>query len=244
MGTDFTQLNALLKEDNILTYKMQYQLFYSPGAKKDMTLWFGDGAAMMLDHSLHIFGKEETLDRFLTGLSPGEYSFFGVAIDLLPLIQKHFTDISSDENCTAYTLDPEDFTGTTEPLGNLSVEDAPLINQLWAYKHPGSEEYFRDIIKAYPSSAIRVDGKLAGWAVCYDAIDDMVNLGSLRVLVPYRHRGYGKKLASSLIAKVLAMGKTPMIHIVDSNIASRNLSMGVGFKSYAKKIFWGSGQKK
>lgn len=244
MEIDFSRLNALLKEDNILTYKMQYQLFYSPGAKKDMTLWFADGAAMILDHSLHIFGKEETLDRFFKDLPSGEYSFFGVAIDLLPLLRQHFTDISRVENCTAYTLDPEDFTGTPDLLGNLSVEDAQIINQLWDYKHPGSEEYFKDIIKAYPSSAIGVDGKLVGWAVCYDAIDNMVNLGSLRVLEPYRHLGYGKKLASSLIAKVLAMGKTPMIHIVDSNIASRNLSMGVGFKPYHKKIFWGSGQKK
>ena len=77
-----------------------------------------------------------------------------------------------------------------------------------------------------------------------DEIDDMVNLGSLRVLEPYRNRGYGRKLASSLIAKVLATGKTPMIHIIDSNIASRNLSMGIGFKPHSKKIFWGSGTKK
>jgi predicted GNAT family acetyltransferase len=51
-------------------------------------------------------------------------------------------------------------------------------------------------------------------------------------------------LASSLIAKVLATGKTAMIHIIDSNIASRNLSMGIGFKPHSKKIFWGSGTKK
>lgn len=244
MPIDFAQLNALLKEDNVLTYKLQYHLFFSHGELTDGTLWFADDAVMLLAHGLHMFGREETLDRFLKDLSPGEYSLFGVATSLLPLLQEHFSRIDSDEDCTAYTLSPEDFTGTPEPLDNLAVTEAEFVNQHWTYKFPGSEEYFKHIIKAYPSSVIRVDGKPAGWAVCYDAIEDMVNLGSLRVLEPYRNRGYGRKLASSLIAKVLALGKTPMIHILDSNIPSRNLSMGIGFKPYPKKIFWGSGVKK
>jgi GNAT superfamily N-acetyltransferase len=244
MRIGFSKLNALLKEDTVLTYKMQYQLFYSPGELKGSTLWFADGAAMLLDHGLHMFGEEEVLDRFLGELPSGEYSLFGVACSLLPLLQKHFAVIDSDEDCTAYTLSPEDFTGRPEPLDNLVEAEAEFVNQHWTYKFPGSEEYFKHIINTYPSSVIRVDGKPAGWAVCYDAIEDMVNLGSLRVLEPYRNRGYGRKLASSLIAKVLALGKTPMIHILDSNIPSRNLSMGIGFKPYPKKIFWGSGVKK
>lgn len=245
MKLDFAELAALLKEDTVITYKMQYQLFHSPRTQKELTLWFADGAAMLLDHSLLLYGKENALDRFLSDLTPGkEYSFFGVATSLLPLLEKHFTGIVQDEDCTAYTLTPEDFSGAPESLDTLTVADAEFVNEHWTYKDEGSLEFFKHILKAYPSSAIRVDGKLAGWAVCYDAIDDMANLGSLRVLEPYRHLGYGRKLASSLIAKVLAAGKTPMIHIIDSNIASRNLSMGIGFKPHNKKIFWGSGIKK
>ncbi len=244
MKIDFAELAALLKEDSVITYKMQYQLFHSPRAKKDIRLWFADGAAMMLDHSLHMYGNEQALDRFLNDLAPGEYSFFGIATSLLPLLKRHFTGIVSDEDCTAYTLSPEDFTGSPEPSESLTVADAEFVNEHWTYKDEDSLEIFRYSLKAYPSSAIRIDGKLAGWAVCYYAIDDMVNLGSLRVLEPYRNRGYGRKLASSLIAKVLATGKTAMIHIIDSNIASRNLSMGIGFKPHSKKIFWGSGTKK
>ena len=245
MKLDFAELTALLKEDSIITYKMQYQLFHSPRAKKDIRLWFADGAAMMLDHSLHMYGKEQALEQFLQDLAPGrEYLFYGIAKGLLPMLERHFTGIVSNEDCTAYTLRPEDFAGDPETLDTLTVADAEYVNEHWTYKDKGSLEFFQHILKAYPSSAIRVDGKLAGWAVCYDAIDDMANLGSLRVLEPYRHLGYGRKLAASLIAKVLAAGKTPMIHIIDSNIASRNLSMGIGFKPHSKKIFWGSGTKK
>ena len=80
--------------------------------------------------------------------------------------------------------------------------------------------------------------------MCYDAIEDMVNLGSLRVLEEYRQQGLGRKLALDLVGKVLATGKTPMVHIMDDNIASRTLSMGIGFTPYSEKLFWGRGKKK
>ena len=57
-----------------------------------------------------------------------------------------------------------------------------------------------------------------------------------------RRQGLGSKLAR--VVKVLATGKTPMVHILDDNIASRTLSMEIGFTPYRERIFWGRGVKK
>jgi GNAT superfamily N-acetyltransferase len=245
MKIDFHEVYVLLRQEPILTYKMLHRLFHSPLDSR-LKLWFGDGAAMLLDHSLHMYGEEKALDRFLAQLESGrEYSFFGVPCKYLPLLNGHFQGIQCEEQTSAYTITASDFVGQpAEPLDSLTLADAEFVNEHWTYKHEGSLDFFKHIIATYPSSAVRIDGQLAGWAVCYDAIEDMVNLGSLRVLEQYRRQGLGSKLARDLVAKVLATGKTPMVHILDDNIASRTLSMEIGFTPYRERIFWGRGVKK
>lgn len=244
MYVDFARLYALLKEDAILSYKLMSRLFCEPLSPR-ARLWAGERAVMLLDYGLHLFGEEGELDRFLADLEPGEYSLFAVPVKYLPVLEKHFAEIHREEDTTAYTLAPGQFSGPeAEELDSLTVADAEFVDAHWTYRHEGSLEFFRRILAELPSSAVRIDGRLAGWAVCYDRVDDMVNLGSLRVLEPYRRRGLGRKLALDLVKKVLARGWTPLIHIVDSNTASKNLSMGIGFKPYPEKIFWGRGIKK
>jgi len=223
---------------------MQHQLFHSPMGTK-LKIWSGPGAAMMLDHSLHVYGDEDTLASFFADLEPGkEYDFFGVPAKMLPLLEGHFNNIQRHEECSAYTITREDFVEDIEHQESLSLNDAEFVNEHWTYKFDGSLDFFKQILTDNPSSAIRVNGQLAGWSVCYDSIEDMVNLGSLRVLEQYRKQGLGKKLAIDLVDKVLKTGKTPMVHIVDSNLASKTLSMGIGFKPHPEKIFWGTGVKK
>lgn len=248
MKLDFRELYALLKEDSVLTYKLQYQLFHCP-LDTDAKVWFDRGAAMLLEDSLHLYGDEAVLDKFLLELPQDrEYNFFGTPLKLLPLLQDHFKNIELEEDCSAYTITPDDFAKNglkdLEELGSLGPEDAEFVNDHWTYKHEGSLGFFKRILAVHPSSAIRIDGKLVGWAVCYDSIDDMVNLGSLRVLEEYRNQGLGRKLALDLVNKVLQANKTPMVHILDNNIASKTLSMGIGFKPHSEKIFWGTGIKK
>lgn len=243
MLLDLKELANLLAQDPIVTYKLRHQIFHSPWGK-DGRLWHDRDAVMLLDYGLHMYGREEVLDKFLSQLETGrEYHIFGVSTGLLPLLEQHFDSIQREENCTAYTMSPEDFQGG-ERLPSLSIDDAEFVDEHWTYKHEGSAEFFKEIIRSYPSSAIRIDGQLAGWSVCYDATDDMVNLGSLRVLDQYKRRGLGHKLAVDLVQKVLELGKTPMVHIVDNNIASKTLSLGIGFKPHSEKIFWGKGKKK
>jgi len=244
---DFIELAELLKEDSILTYKMQHQLFHSPMGKK-IKVWHKNGAAMMFDHSLHMYGQESILDEFLSQLEGGKvHHFFGVPAKLLGLLERHFDSIQREEDCTAYTLTQEDLSAnivSRDSLDSLTLGDAEFVNEHWTYKHEGSLDFFQRLLRTYPSSAIRIDGQLAGWAVCYDAIDEMTNLGSLKVLEEYRNQGLGKKLSIDLVQKVLKLGKTPMVHILDNNTASKNLSIGIGFRPHTEKIFWGSGIKK
>lgn len=247
MLLDLKKLAVLLSKEPVLTYKMQYQIFHHP-LGKEAILWFHERAAMMLDHSLYMYGDEDVLDGFLAQLEPGqEYYFFGVQVKLLPLLAHHFYEIKRDEDCTAYTITPEDFAAHQPeilPLDSLRAADAEFVNTHWTYRHEGSLDFFKHIIAHYPSSAVRSSGKLVGWAVCYDAIPDMANLGSLRVLESHRNQGLGRKLAADLVQKVLNLGKVPLAHILDNNIPSKTLSMGIGFKPYPEQIFWGSGVKK
>lgn len=245
MNIDFQQVYNLLRKEPIVTYKMLYQLFHSP-LEPRLQLWYEEGAAMLLDHSLHMYGEEAVLEGFFAQLESGrEYSFFCVPCKLLPLLNRYFDGVEIEESSSAYTISAADFNGGPDPaLGSLTLADAEFVDEHWAYKFDGSVDFFRHVITNYPSTALGIDGKLVGWAVCYDAIEDMVNLGSLRVLEEYRQQGLGRKLALDLVAKVLATGKTPMVHIVDDNIASRTLSMGIGFKPYSVKLFWGRGIKK
>ena len=246
MKIDFQQVYNLLRKEPIVTYKMLYQLFHAP-LEPRLQLWYQEGAVMVLgSHSLQMYGEEAVLEGFLAQLERGrEYSFFGVPYKLLPLLNRYFDGIENEESCTAYTILATDFSGGPDPaLGSLTLADAEFVDEHWTYKFEGSVDYFRHFIATYPSSALRVNGKLVGWSVCYDAIEDMVNLGSLRVLEEYRQQGLGRKLALDLVGKVLATGKTPMVHIMDDNIASRTLSMGIGFTPYSEKLFWGRGKKK
>lgn len=200
---------------------------------------------MTLEGELRLYGREEILDAFLGDLNAGEsYFFAGVAKDLLPLLKGHFRDFELSEDCTAYTLAPEDFCGSSETLADLTEDDAAFVDNHWAYQYPGSLEIFKHAIRSYPSSAIRLGHELVGWVVCYDAIDDLANLGSLQVLKEYRHRGLGWTLAASINTKVLGQGKTPLVHIYDSNLPSQNLSRRMGFKPNETKLFWGSARKK
>lgn len=245
MKVSFPELAALLNEDPILSYQLQYQLFHAPEGLKDITLWYRPGAVMTLGEELRLLGDQKILEEFLGDLTPGEeYFMAGFAADLLPLVERHFTNLDLSENCTAYTLAPGDFSGSRENLEGLGEEDARIVDENWDFQHEGSLEFLRHAILSYPSSAIRVEGRLAGWALCYDATDTMANLGALRVLEPYRNRGFGRKLAASLNAKVLAWGRTPLVHIYDSNLPSQNLSRSLGFKPHTAKMLWGLGQKK
>ena len=246
MKLDIKDLAAFLMENPVLTYKMRHQLLHRP-LNRELQLWHKEGAAMVLDdHGLHMYGDEITLDEFVAQLESGrKYHFFGIPVRYQKVLEQNFHNIESEENCTAYTITREDLPEhSLASQESLTQADVDFVNDHWTYKHEGSREFFKHIIRSLPSSAIRIDGQLAGWAVCYDSTDDMINLGSLKVLEQYRKQGLGRKLSLDLVCKVLETGKTPMVHIVDSNIASKTLSMGMGFKPHQDKIFWGSGIKK
>ncbi|MTI95372.1 MAG: GNAT family N-acetyltransferase [Firmicutes bacterium] len=242
---DFNEINNWLSQEPELTYTLRQQLFFEQLGTGTKIL-YRPNALVMTDWALRFYGEADDLDQLLAQLpSQKKYHFFGVPVDNLPQVEKHFQDIEIEEDCGVYTLVKEDFAAhQVETLDSLTQADAEFVNEHWTYRSDDSLPFFQDIINRFPSSAIRVDGQLAGWSVCYNATDDFVNLGSLKVLPQYRKRGFGRKLALDLAAKVLETGKIPLVHILDDNIASRTLSTGIGFKLHPKKIFWGVGIKR
>lgn len=242
MYIDFKEINQVLMTEPAITYPLRREL--QKGFAQDARLWFSGDAVLLQNHWLFMYGNASSLGELLPQLQPGEYRFFGLQQSYLPLLKEHFVDVQMEEDCGAYTLSQEDF--TLEPVidpGTLTLADAGLVDSHWSYRFPGSLEYIRHIIVNYPSSAVRVDEQLVGWALCYDATDDMVNLGALKVLEEYRRAGFGKILALSLAQKVLASGKTPLVHILHANNVSQQLSTGMGFRRHPQSIFWGKGTK-
>jgi GNAT superfamily N-acetyltransferase len=242
MYINFLELDQLLMADPAITYPIRREL--QKGFAQNAGLWFTCDAMLLHSHWLFMYGNSSGLDELLPQLQPREYRFFGLQQSYLPLLKEHFVDVQMEEDCGAYTLSQEDFTlePVTDP-GILTLADAELVDSHWSYRFPGSLDYIRHIIVNCPSSAVRVDEQLVGWALCYDATDDMVNLGALKVLEEYRRAGFGKILALSLAQKVLASGKTPLVHISQANHISQQLTTGMGFRRHPQPIFWGKGLK-
>ncbi len=243
MHIDFGHLNKFLLQQPGLTYPIRQRLFHGDDLHWTK-LWFTGQALLLQDWALHLYGDEQQLYSLLKELPPGKYEFFATAEEYMPLLQKVFQGIETETLSDIYVLKEDDFPrDQVESLDNLTEEDVDLVDANWDYRFDGSRDFFLNAITSYPSSAIRIDDKLAGWAVCYSATDDMANLGSLRVLQPWLRQGWGRKIALDLAAKVLDSGRTPMVQILTTNTASQNLSCSIGFKALGQHIFWGEGTK-
>lgn len=244
MYMDYSALNQLLCREPAESFFIRQSLFHG-GLGICARLWFSGEAAMLLDGSLHLFGREDRIEPFLAELEPGKYTFFATPVRYLPLLRRYFSDLEKETDSGIYTLSEADFPrNQVEPLTSLELADVDLVDRHWEFRSDGSRDFFRRAIANNPSSAIHSNGQLAGWAVCYGATADMANLGSLRVLDNWRRQGLGRKLALDLAAKVLDWGKTPMVHIAETNAPSQKLSTSIGFRKHKEKVFWGSGIKK
>ncbi len=243
MHIDFKALYELLNQQPAHSYTIRQRLFHSRELK-DCKLWFTGNAVMLDNWSLCFYGEAEELRPVLEQLPPGKYGFFAVPDNFLPLLEEIFTGVETETHSNVFTLSDQDFPRQeVEQLDSLTEHDVDTVNQHWDYRFEGSQEFFSQAIANYHSSAIRIDGNLVGWSVCYSATDDMANLGSLRVLDPWLRQGFGRKLALDLAAKVLDSGRTPLIQILTTNTASRNLSLSIGFRQQPGNIFWGAGIK-
>ncbi len=108
----------------------------------------------------------------------------------------------------------------------LTVRDVPYLYKYSDYRDFISPEYIRMRIEQGPSAGITVGWDLAGWVMTHD--DGAI--GFLHVLEKYRRRGYAKELMKHIIQQVRSRGKTPYIHIEETNTGSMSLALNLGFR--------------
>jgi ribosomal protein S18 acetylase RimI-like enzyme len=201
---------------------------------------------MVSENDLFLHGDPESLACFLKDIKAGEkLDFFAVNYDLFPLIDEFFILNPPDEVCDTYTIGENELRGIEKhPSNELNIKDCFFVNDNWDFKSEGSISFIQDCITNRPTVAVRIDGKLVGWALCYSETNDMVEMGSLKVLPDYRNNDIGYSLAVGLTKKVLEKKKTPILHILETNKPSVKLTTAIGFKRTGNKVFWGKGTKK
>lgn len=139
-----------------------------------------------------------------------------------------------------YRLDAADFADVqAHPVEALDPKFAAKIAKIWAPDWP-AEGYVRSRIEDGLSGAISEDGELAAWYLTHLETDDVVMLGFLHVLDPYRGRGFAKSLSCALTKQIFARGKSPCCHVYTDNAPSIRLMEGLGFRRVAVQA-WGDG---
>ncbi len=114
-------------------------------------------------------------------------------------------------------------------LKAIDLKDLDIIDGYYTYRGPESKARLFKEITSRPSSALYDGDKIIAWNLLHS---DM-SMGVMFVPPEHRGKGYAYVVAADLISKVLAMGKTPYIQVVNGNTASLSLAAKLGFE----KIF-------
>lgn len=118
---------------------------------------------------------------------------------------------------------PEDVT-----LRRLEPEETDTVNNLWTYRHPGSEVGVRRLIERnYCVGAYdKTTGQLLGW--CLTFISQCHN--ALQIEPEFMGRGLGKLIAGKLAHERALQGKWSHAFVASTNEASQRLFKSHGFK--------------
>ncbi len=197
-------------------------------------------AIVIISWGLGIFADDlEDLTTLLREIKlEGTYFLPGISYQFLPALQKYFPQIDIDANCDIWILDNRPF--TCPELESLTINDAPLINENWAYRDDESISYIHHCIADYPSSVIRDDkGHPMAWALCYGSSPYHMNMGYLYVLPEYRRKGLATKITADLCSKVFDLGKQPLVHVEIENLASQGHLIKLGWIK-KEHVFFGN----
>ena len=115
----------------------------------------------------------------------------------------------------------------------LKPEHADYIYEKYGYKAYSDVKYIRERILMGPSLGIFQEGILVGWIMTHD--DGAI--GILQVLKDYRRLGYATALLLRMIDAVRNKGGIPFVQIEESNAASMNLSLKLGFRK-DRNVSW------
>ncbi len=123
-------------------------------------------------------------------------------------------------------------------IKEIDLKDIDIINDFYTYKSEDSrEKLFREISLRTSSALYDQKGNILAWNLLHDDF----SMGVMFVPPLYRGKGYAQIVATDLIKKVIALGKTPYIQVVYNNVASLALSEKLGFKKIFE-AYWFSKQ--
>lgn len=178
------------------------------------------------------------LEALLDELPPGEYPFSAVDLEFVPVLEGR-GEVELHEPAWLYRMAPEDYRATNvHETAPVRPEDAARIAQRWAPDR-NAVAYVRSRIETGMTAGIYEDGELVAWDMTHVETEDVVVLGFLYVARRYRGRGYAKTVTSALLERVFALGKTPAIHVTESNEIALGFSEGMGFRR-VKRQAWGT----
>lgn len=118
-------------------------------------------------------------------------------------------------------------------ISRLSADDAAYVFENSSYKDYISIDYIEERLNKGIGLGIRIDSKLAAWAITHD--DGAI--GFLTVLEQYRSRGFGTGVTAAMADWLLKHGEIPFVHIEEENIKSMNLASKLGFER-DRRIHW------
>lgn len=112
-------------------------------------------------------------------------------------------------------------------LRPVSVDDAGLIDDLWPYRHPGSDVLVRTLIERNESVGAfdKASGELMGWCLIYLSQCHSI----FQVRAEFARRGLGRLIAQKLAHDRALAGKCSMVYVNAGNAVSRRIFEGEGF---------------
>ncbi|XP_055375763.1 uncharacterized protein LOC129608330 [Condylostylus longicornis] len=171
-----------------------------------------------------------SIENFYLIITPGE-----IECDVIKFVNKYNLIIGDGNAAYLYHLNKEIALNfdIRPPSGykikTLSEEHANFINNLWKYKHSGSEEYLKKLIQRNLNLGVFDENDcLVAWCLRVE----YGLLGTLQVVDTHKRKGLGSLVVKAL-AKLSAENNFDSAASVDiPNISSKKLFEKVGFEQF------------
>lgn len=181
--------------------------------------------------------NDELLDEMFENLfKEGFYGFSGVYRPLAEKIRNKFP-VTWESRCSLHYTPEEklDLSLIKNPVKDIDIEDAKVIDDFYTFRHPGSIEKIKKDIINRPSSAVYVNDDIASWVLVHN--DN--SMGIMYTKQEHRRKGYAVDVSVDLVSKIINLGKTPFIQIVESNTMSPDLATQCNFVKHGYSDWFG-----
>lgn len=208
-------------------------------------------------HSLNEYHEKFCLNFGNTKFYNPEVAFFGGA-----------AEISTAEDITEYAKICDDFLifGERPDLGNLKTDLSQLVCDQYVLENPigidlteeivelkedNHRELLAFVMKFYPYYfkartpelgryfGIFKDGKLAAVTGERMQMNDMTEVSAVITDTDHMGKGLAKQLVTFVSGKIFEDGKTPFLHVAESNTGAKMLYEKLGFMHRGKINLWG-----